>query len=115
MRLMGECRGSIDAVKRAEEQLTEGDVSGLSNPTTVDAQGKGQTHARTCHGRHRLLENHLCVTLIKVSPSRCDRTMGADPGPVYERQAPAQAQRAAMAAADLRPADHEGLAGSDRG
>lgn len=41
MRLMGECRGSIDAVKRAEEELTEGDVSGLSNPTTVDAQGKG--------------------------------------------------------------------------
>lgn len=44
MRLMGECRGSIDAVKRAEEELTEDedDVSGLTNPNTMDAQGKGQ-------------------------------------------------------------------------
>lgn len=51
MRLMGECRGSIDAVKRAEEELTDGDVSGLSNPTTVDAQGKGQRRAHE-HGTH---------------------------------------------------------------
>lgn len=57
MRLMGECRGSIDAVKRAEEELTEDDVSGLSNPTTVDAQGKGQAQAQTRHVRRLLLES----------------------------------------------------------
>lgn len=116
MRLMGECRGSIDAVKRAEEELTEGDVSGLSNPNTVDAQGKGQSHAQACRVHRPSLEKPLrVVALIKVSPRRCDRALGADPGSVYERQAPAQAQRAAVAAADLGPANHEGLAGSDRG
>lgn len=46
MRLMGECRGSIDAVKRAEGELTEDedDVPGLTNPTSTDVQGKGQLH-----------------------------------------------------------------------
>lgn len=46
MRLMGECRGSIDAVKRAEGELTEDedDVPGLTNPTSTDAQGKGQLY-----------------------------------------------------------------------
>lgn len=44
MRLMGECRGSIDAVKRAEGELTEDedDMPGLTNPTSTDTQGKGQ-------------------------------------------------------------------------
>lgn len=44
MRLMGECRGSIDAVKRAEGQLTEeeDDEPGLTNPTSTDAQSSGQ-------------------------------------------------------------------------
>ncbi|XP_027140369.1 nesprin-1 isoform X4 [Larimichthys crocea] len=43
MRLMGECRGSIDAVKRAEGELTEDedDMPGLTNPTSTDTQGKG--------------------------------------------------------------------------
>ncbi|XP_055362111.1 nesprin-1 isoform X16 [Betta splendens] len=43
MRLMGECRGSIDAVKRAEGELTEDedDVPGLTNPTSADAQSAG--------------------------------------------------------------------------
>lgn len=44
MRLMGECRGSIDAVKRAEGELTEDedDPPGLTNLNGVDAQGSGQ-------------------------------------------------------------------------
>ncbi|XP_061667964.1 nesprin-1 isoform X8 [Syngnathoides biaculeatus] len=43
MRLMGECRGSIDAVKRAEEELTEDDdeMPGLANPTGADSQNAG--------------------------------------------------------------------------
>lgn len=51
MRLMGECRGSIDAVKRAEGELTEDedDMPGLTNPTSTDAQSAGQlyTHKHT--------------------------------------------------------------------
>lgn len=51
MRLLGECRGSIDAVKEAEGELTEDkdDVPGLTNPTIMDAQGKGQLVTRTYH------------------------------------------------------------------
>ncbi|XP_028460256.1 nesprin-1 isoform X2 [Perca flavescens] len=43
MRLMGECRGSIDAVKRAEGELTEDedDLPGLTNPTSTDTQSAG--------------------------------------------------------------------------
>uniref|UniRef100_A0A3Q3FN38 Spectrin repeat containing, nuclear envelope 1a n=1 Tax=Labrus bergylta TaxID=56723 RepID=A0A3Q3FN38_9LABR len=43
MRLMGECRGSIDAVKRAEGELTEDedDMPGLINPTSTDTQSAG--------------------------------------------------------------------------
>lgn len=51
MRLMGECRGSIDAVKKAEGELTEDedDMPGLTNPTSTDTQSAGQlhTHAHT--------------------------------------------------------------------
>lgn len=49
MRLMGECRGSIDAVKRAEGELTEDedDMPGLTNPTSTDTQGKGQLYTNT--------------------------------------------------------------------
>lgn len=44
MRLMGECRGSIDAVKRAEGELTEDedDLPGLTTLNGTDAQGSGQ-------------------------------------------------------------------------
>lgn len=50
MRLMGECRGSIDAVKRAEEELTEdGDIPGLTNLSGTDAQGSGQDFRRSSH------------------------------------------------------------------
>ncbi|XP_054603892.1 nesprin-1 isoform X10 [Nothobranchius furzeri] len=43
MRLMGECRGSIDTVKRAEEELTEDEdgMPGLTNPTSTDTQSTG--------------------------------------------------------------------------
>ncbi|XP_028296146.1 LOW QUALITY PROTEIN: nesprin-1-like, partial [Gouania willdenowi] len=43
MRLMGECRGSIDAVKRAEGELTEeeDELQGLTDPTTTDPQNSG--------------------------------------------------------------------------
>lgn len=124
MRLMGECRGSIDAVKRAEGELTEDedDVAGLTNPTSTDAQGKGQlytnTHTHThIFRRYRQTTSSCkysvgCVKLSRLFPSRRDRALGADPGSVSERQAPAQAESAAVAAADLRSADHEGLVGS---
>lgn len=47
MRLMGECRGSIDAVKRAEGELTEDeDIPGLTNLNGTDAQGSGQDVTR---------------------------------------------------------------------
>lgn len=50
MRLMGECRGSIDAVKRAEGELSEdGDVPGLTNLNSTDAQGSGQDFTRSSH------------------------------------------------------------------
>ncbi|XP_037101134.1 nesprin-1 isoform X3 [Syngnathus acus] len=43
MRLMGECRGSIDAVKRAEGELTEDEdeMPGLTNLTSTDSQNAG--------------------------------------------------------------------------
>uniref|UniRef100_A0A3Q3Q2J9 KASH domain-containing protein n=1 Tax=Monopterus albus TaxID=43700 RepID=A0A3Q3Q2J9_MONAL len=41
IRLMGECRGSIDAVKRVEEELTEDGMPGLTNPTSTDTQSAG--------------------------------------------------------------------------
>uniref|UniRef100_A0A3B4YE87 Spectrin repeat containing nuclear envelope protein 1 n=1 Tax=Seriola lalandi dorsalis TaxID=1841481 RepID=A0A3B4YE87_SERLL len=43
MRLMGECRGSIDAVKKTEGELTEDDddMPGLTNPTSTDTQSAG--------------------------------------------------------------------------
>ncbi|XP_023011209.2 nesprin-1 isoform X7 [Maylandia zebra] len=43
MRLMGECRSSIDAVKRAEGELTEDEdeMPGLTNPTNTDTQSAG--------------------------------------------------------------------------
>uniref|UniRef100_A0A667WTQ4 Spectrin repeat containing nuclear envelope protein 1 n=1 Tax=Myripristis murdjan TaxID=586833 RepID=A0A667WTQ4_9TELE len=43
MRLMGECRGNIDAVKRAEGELTEEeeDMPGLTNPISTDTQSAG--------------------------------------------------------------------------
>ncbi len=53
-----------------------------------------------------------CAELIRSIPSRRDRALGADPGSVSEWEAQAQAEPAAVAAADLRSADHEGLAGS---
>lgn len=50
MRLMGECRGSIDAVKRAEGELTEdGGIPGLTNLNNTDAQGSGQDFTRSPH------------------------------------------------------------------
>ncbi|XP_041831658.1 nesprin-1-like [Melanotaenia boesemani] len=43
MRLMGECRGNIDAVKRAEGELTDekDGMLGLTNPTSTDTQSAG--------------------------------------------------------------------------
>ncbi|XP_053736179.1 nesprin-1 isoform X10 [Synchiropus splendidus] len=43
MRLMGECRGSIDAVRRAEGELTEDEDErpGLNNPTSSETQNSG--------------------------------------------------------------------------
>lgn len=51
MRLMGECRGSIDAVKRAEGELTEDedDLPGLTNLNGADAQGSGLDQARSSY------------------------------------------------------------------
>lgn len=44
MRLMGDCRDNLDALKRAEEELTEDeeDTQGLTNPAVQDAQSAGQ-------------------------------------------------------------------------
>ncbi|XP_062323195.1 nesprin-1-like isoform X2 [Osmerus eperlanus] len=58
MRLMGECRGSIDAVKRAEGELTEDAPPGLTNPTSTDSQSPGVIErwellqAQALSGRH---------------------------------------------------------------
>lgn len=48
-------------------------------------------------------------------PSRRDWALGADPGSVAEREAQTETEPAAVAAADLRSADHAGLVGSVRG
>lgn len=50
-----------------------------------------------------------------MCPSRCDRTLGADPGSVPQRETQTQAGSAAVAAAELRSAEHEGMAGAVRG
>ncbi|CAJ1078482.1 nesprin-1 [Xyrichtys novacula] len=65
MRLMGECRGSIDAVKRAEGELTEDEdnMPGLINPTSTDPQSAGVIErweliqAQSLSERHRHKQN----------------------------------------------------------
>ena len=44
MRLLGECRGSIDTVKRVGFQLKEEEdkVSGLADPSSSDSQTTGE-------------------------------------------------------------------------
>uniref|UniRef100_A0A8C7FN26 Spectrin repeat containing nuclear envelope protein 1 n=1 Tax=Oncorhynchus kisutch TaxID=8019 RepID=A0A8C7FN26_ONCKI len=73
MRLMGECRGSIDAVKRAGGQLTEedDDMPGLTNPTSTDSQSAGVIErweliqARSLRDKHRQKQNlQQCHQLI---------------------------------------------------
>lgn len=51
MRLMGDCRSNLDALKRAEEELTEDeeDTDGLTNPVIQDAQSAGQLHPSTIY------------------------------------------------------------------
>ncbi|XP_042156778.1 nesprin-1 isoform X2 [Oncorhynchus tshawytscha] len=81
MRLMGECRGSIDAVKRAGGQLTEedDDMPGLTNPTSTDSQSAGVIErweliqARSLRDKHRQKQNlQQCHQLISDL-----QTMGA--------------------------------------
>lgn len=120
MRLMGECRGSIDAVKRTEGELTEDDddMPGLTNPTSTDTQSAGQLHISFSNTGSIQLHCKHCASWIRciyIFSSRCDRALGANPGSVPEWEAPAETEPAAVAAADLRPADNEGLAGSERG
>ncbi|XP_013867052.1 nesprin-1 isoform X3 [Austrofundulus limnaeus] len=65
MRLMGDCRGSIDAAKRAEEELTEDedDMTGLGNPAGTDAQNAGVierwelVQAQSLSEKHRHKQN----------------------------------------------------------
>ncbi|XP_027896443.1 nesprin-1 isoform X8 [Xiphophorus couchianus] len=65
MRLMGECRGSIDAVKRAEGELTEDedDMPGLTNPTSTETQSTGVIErweliqAQSLSEKHRQKQN----------------------------------------------------------
>ncbi|XP_077408019.1 nesprin-1 isoform X11 [Vanacampus margaritifer] len=65
MRLMGECRGSIDVVKRAEEELTEDEdeMPGLNNPTSTDSQNAGVIErwellqAQSLSDNHKLKQN----------------------------------------------------------
>uniref|UniRef100_A0A8C2ZZJ9 KASH domain-containing protein n=1 Tax=Cyclopterus lumpus TaxID=8103 RepID=A0A8C2ZZJ9_CYCLU len=65
MRLMGECRGSIDAVKRAEGELTEDedDMPGLTNPNSTDTQSAGVIErweliqAQTLSEKHKHKQN----------------------------------------------------------
>ncbi|TNN68504.1 Nesprin-1 [Liparis tanakae] len=65
MRLMGECRGSIDAVKRAEGELAEeeDDMPGLTNTTSTDTQSAGVIErweliqAQTLSEKHKHKQN----------------------------------------------------------
>lgn len=52
MRLMGDCRDSINALKRAEGELEEeeSDLAGLNNPENAEPQNTGYRHARTPSG-----------------------------------------------------------------
>lgn len=67
MRLMGECRGSIDAVKRAEGELTEDEdeLPGLTNLNGTDAQGSGQ-------GFSLPLYSDVLYTSLIMSPDAVD-------------------------------------------
>lgn len=46
MRLMGDCRDSLSALKRAEGELEEdeSDLAGLNNPETAEPQNTGSDH-----------------------------------------------------------------------
>lgn len=48
MRLMGDCRGNINAVKKVEEELEEDkeDLSGFTNPDSTETQSTGQSTTR---------------------------------------------------------------------
>lgn len=55
MRLLGECRGSIDTVKRMGFELKEEEdtVSGLADPSSSESQTSGKKPASE---RHRACE-----------------------------------------------------------
>ncbi|KAK0149352.1 Nesprin-1 [Merluccius polli] len=60
MRLMGECRGSMDEARRAEEELTEEeeDAPGLTNPISAETQSAGVIERWELHQAQSLTDRH---------------------------------------------------------
>ncbi|XP_057678025.1 nesprin-1 isoform X5 [Corythoichthys intestinalis] len=91
MRLMGECRGSIDAVRVVEEELTEDEdeLPGLIDPTTTDGQNAGVIErwqllqAQSLSDKHKHKQNlQQCQQLIsdlqtmRAWLGRCEAELG---------------------------------------
>lgn len=119
MRLLGECRGNIDAVKKMGFELKEEEdtVSGLADPSSSESQTSGNTIQQltlTCFSYVRNLQLVSQSPHI-ILPSRSDRALGAPAGSGSQQRDSYKAKPAAVAAAELRPEQHLDLARADRG
>lgn len=117
MRLLGECRGSIDAVKKMGFELKEEEdtVSGLADPSSSESQTSGnsvQQWTLTCFSYVR---GGFTVSSRIILPSRSHRALGAPAGSGSQQRDSYKAKPAAVAAAELWPKQHLDLAGADRG
>ncbi|KAJ0008745.1 hypothetical protein NQD34_016160 [Periophthalmus magnuspinnatus] len=94
MRLLGECRGSIDTVKRMGFELKEDEdtISGLADPNSSESQTSGK---------------------FDIVFGSCDRALGAPAGSGLEQRIEDEAAAAAMATAELRPEQCVELVGTN--
>jgi len=77
MRLMGECRGSMDAARRAEEELTEeeDDARGLTNPTSAETQSAGGWRIHymcTDYKKHTLMQGVDLSHFVHINVEHID-------------------------------------------
>lgn len=105
MRLLGECRGSIDAVKKMGFELKEEEdaVSGLADPSSSESQTSGNTIeplTPTCFSWDRNMQMVLLFSHI-IFPFRSDRALGAPAGSGSQQRDSHKAKPAAVAAAEL--------------
>lgn len=119
MRLLGECRGSIDTVKKMGFELKEEEdaVSGLADPSGSESQTSGNTTQQSTLTHTNSVRYVWVVSPAShiPLPSRSDRALGAPAGSGSQQRDSHKAKPAAATAAELRSEQDLGLAGADRG